>query len=392
MARARKAKATQSKLMTLLYGQQGTGKSTLAMQLAYFKNPDGSPFKILYLDAEGGSIDDYLQELEDNGVNLDNIYIVYTQSLGETIYYINKVRDKEDFYELDEDGNETDEIILDGDGNPFRADAIIVDGTTILHMSAQQGLINFSQKRNAVKADKAGLIGDERLVKIEGAGLEVKDWGTINYKGQGFVLDLLATGVHCVITAREDDEKVSQKNDEGKIISVATGKKIPKGFKDMGYNCKTEIRLFRENDDDETVFAKVIKDRTKIHRNGEIVEDPTLLDWQAVIDKTSKNKSFVLGNTLSDSVDVEQKIYEKDTINKVNSSLNNKPSNSQNTSSERTADIVRREIMTLLKTVPVPKKKSIRTDLEAQNLPSNFKSVTNVKVLEECLAFIKNNL
>ena len=60
-------------------------------------------------------------------------------------------------------------------------------------MSAQQGLINFSQKRNAVKADKAGLIGDERLVKIEGASLEVKDWGTINYKGQGFVLDLLAT-------------------------------------------------------------------------------------------------------------------------------------------------------------------------------------------------------
>lgn len=68
----------------ILYGEQFTGKSTMAMQLAYFKRPDGKPFRVLYLDPETGSIDDYLGELESNGVNLENIYIVYTQSLAET--------------------------------------------------------------------------------------------------------------------------------------------------------------------------------------------------------------------------------------------------------------------------------------------------------------------
>jgi len=77
MAKARKASVTQSKLGMILYGEQFTGKSTMAMQLAYFKRPDGKPFRVLYLDPETGSIDDYLGDLEANGVNLENIYIVY---------------------------------------------------------------------------------------------------------------------------------------------------------------------------------------------------------------------------------------------------------------------------------------------------------------------------
>ena len=43
MARARKATQTQSKLQMILFGEEGTGKSTLALQLAYFKRPDGKP-------------------------------------------------------------------------------------------------------------------------------------------------------------------------------------------------------------------------------------------------------------------------------------------------------------------------------------------------------------
>ena len=77
MAKARKASKTQAKLMMILYGAPFTGKSTLAMQLAYFKRKDGKPFRVLYLDPESGSIDNYLGELESNGVNLDNIYIVF---------------------------------------------------------------------------------------------------------------------------------------------------------------------------------------------------------------------------------------------------------------------------------------------------------------------------
>ena len=45
-------------------------------------------------------------ELEANGVDLNNIYIVYTQSLGEVRQYIAKVKNGEDFYELDDDGED----------------------------------------------------------------------------------------------------------------------------------------------------------------------------------------------------------------------------------------------------------------------------------------------
>ena len=107
MARARIATQTQSKLGMILFGEEGTGKSTLALQLAYFKRPDGKPFRVLYIDNENGSIDDFLGNLEADGIDVGNIYIVYTQSLGETRAYINKVKNKEDFYELDENGNET---------------------------------------------------------------------------------------------------------------------------------------------------------------------------------------------------------------------------------------------------------------------------------------------
>ena len=138
MARARIANQTQSKLAMILFGEEGTGKSTLALQLAYFKRPDGEPFRVLYIDNENGSIDDFIGNLEDDGIDTRNIYIVYTQSLGETRTYINKVKNKEDFYELDENGNETENVVVDADGKPFRADAIVVDGTTILNLTTKQ--------------------------------------------------------------------------------------------------------------------------------------------------------------------------------------------------------------------------------------------------------------
>lgn len=82
MAMIRKASAVRKKLHMLIYGEQGTGKSRTAMQLCYLKNADGKPFRVLYLDTENGSIDNYTEELEANGVNPDNLLIVYTQSLA----------------------------------------------------------------------------------------------------------------------------------------------------------------------------------------------------------------------------------------------------------------------------------------------------------------------
>lgn len=378
MAKARIASKIQSKLGTLIFGEQFTGKSTLASQLAYFKRPDGKPFRVLYLDPESGSIDDYLDILENNGVNIGNIYIVYTQSLGEVRQYISKVKNNEDFYALDEDGNEIDdEIVLDADGQPFRADAIVVDGASILNLTTKQGLVEFSKKRNAVKAKKDNLIGDEKVVKIEGAGLELKDYQTINFKGQDLILDLMASGVHYVVTARETDEKMSVKGDDGKITSVATGRKIPEGFKGMEYNCKTELRTF--TNEDGIVCLEVLKDRTGVHTKGEIIEDPTFLDWQSVIDKTAKNKEYVIKNDLTKSVEVEQNIYKREILGAVGEPVETEEDIKEDVSA---LDDIKAKIAEIQKSLSPVDKNKAKAKLTEKGLPVAIKSVTNIDVLK----------
>lgn len=383
MAKARRASVTQSKLGFIFYGDPFTGKSTMAMQLAYFKRPDGKPFRVLYLDPETGSIDDYLGELEENGVNLDNIYIVYTQALGEVRQYISKVKNHEDFYELDEEGNETDTVVLDADGNPFRADAIVVDGTTILNLTTKQGFVEFSKKRNKVKADRDGLIGDARLVKIEGAGIELKDYQTINFKGQDLVLDLMASGVHYAITARETDEKETIKQPDGSTMSVVTGKKIPDGFKGMTYNVKTEVRMFRNEEG--IVCAHVKKDRTHVHEDNIVIEDPTLLDWQSVIDKTANKKEFVVKNDLTKAVSVEQDIYTKEILGKVGEPAT-EVENKEDTTNE--LDDMKKEIRDKIGALDPVKKKEMKDKFAAEGLPTAFKNVTDVEILKKALELL----
>ena len=386
MAKARKASVTQSKLGMILYGEQFTGKSTMAMQLAYFKRPDGKPFRVLYLDPETGSIDDYLGELEANGVDLENIYIVYTQSLGEVREYIAKVKNGEDLYVLDEEtGDETDEVLLDADGEPFRADAIVVDGTSILNLTTKQGLIEFSKKRNKVKADKDGLVGDARLVKIEGAGMELKDYQTINFKGQDLILDLMASGVHYIVTARETDEKETIKQADGSTMSVTTGRKIPDGFKGMTYNVKTEVRMFRNEDG--VVCAHVKKDRTHTHEDNIIIEDPTLVDWQAVIDKTADKKAFVVKNDLTKAVDVEQNIYSKEILGKVGEPVNEE--SAEENSSDVDIETMKKEIIAKRNALPPMEKKAMKEKLEAEGLPTAYKNVTDAAVLQKVLCMFK---
>lgn len=385
MARARIASQTQSKLGMILFGEEGTGKSSLALQLAYFKRPDGKPFRVLYIDNENGSIDDFIDNLSADGIDVGNIYIVYTQSLGETRDYIKKVKNREDFYEIDENGNETENVVLDADGQPFRADAIVVDGTTILNLTTKQALVEFSKKRNAVKAKKKELTGIEKTVTIEGAGLELKDYQTVNFKGQDLILDLMSCGVHYIITARETDEKVSVKGDDGQITSVCTGKKIPDGFKQMNYNVKTVVRMYINEDGN--FCSYISKDRTGVH-DKETVEDLSLVDWQVVIDRTKDKKEFSVNNDLTKAVDVEQDIYSREVEGKLG-----EPVNSTNDTDESTNQIEETiekicEIMKSLNPVGKTKAKEALTSAELPIKPTEIKKITDIDVLNHIIEII----
>ena len=390
MARGRTASKIQKKLNFLCFGEPFTGKSTFASQFAYMHNEDGSPMKVLYIDAESGSIDNYLDEMESNGVDLANIYILYTQSLGEVLDYIDKVKNNEDFYEIGEDGEELDTIVTDAEGNPFRADSIVIDGVSVLYTAAQQGLLEFSKKRARVRADDNGLVGDQKIVAIEGSSLEMKDWGALRYKGANLCLALLGTGVHSLITCREADEKETVKGANGQFTSVPTGKKIPEGFKDLDYNTHTVIRFYRDEDD--TVIADVIKDRSGVHPK-EKVSDPTLLDWQVVIDGNKGKSKFVLNNNLDTAVATEQEIYSAEVMSNAAKSMSKsemekaKMSVQEDTSTDNATELQNSIKVAIAKLSPV-QKKEMQTKLKDSGLPIAFNKVTDVNILKQILDIV----
>lgn len=384
MAKARKATQAKTKLNMIIYGDTFTGKTTLASQLAYFKRDNGKPFRLLYIDAETGGLDSYLGDMESAGINLENIYIVYTQSLTEVRQYIARVKNNEDFYELDDDGEETNQIVLDADGEPFRADAIVVDGATILNMTTQSGLIEFSKKRNKVKAEKAGLVGDEKLVKIEGSGLEIKDWSTIKFKGQDLILDLMSSGVHCITTCRETEEKHSVTTPDGQITSVSTGKHIPDGFKDIMYNTNTVLRTFFDKETGQ-ICAEIVKDRTGVHTQGEVIEDPSLLDWQVALDKNKDKKDWVLKNDLTKAVEVEQELYAKEVLGSVGVPVEEINNTDTTSGSVSDLEMLRKQVIEKRNALSPVDKKEMKSKLEQAGLPTTFKTINDVETLSKIL-------
>ena len=374
--KTRAASKIQTKLVTLLYGATFSGKTTLGLQLADFKRNDGNPFRVAVIDAEGGGVDDAVEELQDRGVDTRNIHIFYTQSLQELSTILDKIKNHDTFYEYDEDGDETDEPMLDADGEEFFPDAIFIDGTSIFKLTSEQGLLELSKKRNTIKADKDGLVGAERFVKIQGADLEFKDYKKLNYSGQNLVLDLMAIGINVVLTAREKDETVQRMDKNGQQVSVSTGRKVYDSFKGLDYNVKTILHMYQDGETGQ-ICAEVIKDRTKVHKAGDIIEDPTLLDWQTVIDKNVNKKEFVLKNDLDKAVETEQMMYEKEAMELHNSLKSTTTSSTETTTANESSvniENIKKEIITKRNALSPVDKKAMKEKLEKAGLQLHIKT------------------
>lgn len=376
MAIARSGSAIKPKLNMLFYGEPGVGKSTMALQLAHFKREDGTPFRVLVLDAESGGCEECLAELEENGIDLKNIYIVYSQSQKEIKEYIAKVRDHEPFYELDSEGNELDETVKDAYGEDFYPDALVLDGTSVLKLVSSQSLLDLSRKRNKIKAEKSGATAEEKFVAVSNANLELKDYSQLNYSGQDLVLSLMACGAHVILTAREKDETISIKGDDGKTTSVSTGKKVYDSFKGMDYNTKTLVRLYR--DDLGQVCAEVVKDRTRVYSAGEVIENPSLLAWESVIQKGKGKADFTLRNDLDKAIDTDQAIFEKQMMGS-NAESEEKPMVTGS------VDSLRATIKSTVAKLDNDGKQAMKKKLTEANLPTNFAKVTDANVLQQIL-------
>ena len=378
MATGRGGNKIKTRLGFLLYGDSGTWKSSFCLESLKLKNEDGRPFRVLFIDPENGGVDTYLDKYEEAGIDLRNIYIVYTQSLTEVEEFIKKAKDGEDFYEFDEDGNETDEVYLDADGKPFRPDMIVVDGATLLYVAKQQSIVEFSKKRATVRANKNEITGMAKEVAIEGASLEVKDYNTLKFDGQNLILNLLASGKHFAVTAREKDEKESYKDKNGEIKMMATGRKIPDGFKDVAYNCKTVIRMFK---DDDGIIKGLVdqKDRTLVHQQNEIIIEPSILDWQEAIDKNKGKKDFTVANNMGSAIEKELKAVEKDNA-KFDDELNaEKESDTELTTADDYKEAIKETISKLSQT----EKSKKQTEIANVGLPKAYQKLTDIEDLKK---------
>lgn len=309
MAQARRGGQIQSKLGFLIYGNKGTWKSSLAAELGDMLNEKGDKMKVLYIDTENGSIDDLLNQKAAEGIDVSNIYVVYTTSFEEVADFIKQAKSANaktpivNRY-IDDSGKVVNEPLANEDGSYFIPDAIVVDSLSVLYDSQVQAITQFSQKRAGVRANRNGLVGAEKAVAIEGAGMEIKDYQTLDFRGKELVLDLMASGKHFVVTAREKAVKQSVKGENGQIQMVDTGEVVPQGFKQVDYNVKTVLHT--KVDEDGTVIAIVEdKDRTRVKSQGEIIQNPTLLDWQGVVTNNVDKKEFLVKNSLQEGIEKE---------------------------------------------------------------------------------------
>ena len=384
----RKASEVRAKLRMVVYGEQFSGKSTYAEFIAGLKRPDGTNFRVFYIDTETGSIDNYTSKLANDGIDLENIIVASTQSLAEVQDVIRTITDNDDFE--DDDGN----VIMDGYGKPFRADAIVIDSATILTLTSKQGFVEFSKKRAKVKADAAGLVGDARAVKVEGAGMELKDYGTLNFKGQSLILDLNASGVNYIIICREKDEKrtkVVRENGQDKVVSEPTGRKLPDGFSGQEYNVDTVIHLYRSNDDYKTVHAYFEKDRSGVHEAGDDIEDPTIFEYQELLDATAKNKNIVVKNGLNDAVKTEVKLNMRD-MGLYDSDIDKSPAENTSESKEPSLDDIKAKLNDLIASASPVKKSAAQKAVKAAGLSTAFRSMTDIEELKKVAAIMEKEL
>jgi hypothetical protein len=299
-------------------------------------------------------------------------------------FYVSKIAKGEDLYYLDDDGEETDDLITDAYGEKFVPDAVVVDGTSVLKLTNTQSLLQLSQKRNKIKAKNNGGTAEEIYVATQNAGLELKDYNQLNYAGQRLVLSLMALPVHVVLTAREKDEKVSSKDANGQFTSTPTGRKLPDSFAGIDYNIKTQIRMFR-NEDEEVCYS-IEKDRTHTFEKGSVVVNPSLTAFEDTLNKGAGRKSFAIRNDLDDAIQKDRQIFEKEVLGDVIE--DNTPTTTDSVDAESVISAIN-DIMRNLSQAERDKKKAALTSASLPATPANIKKIADISTLNKILEIVK---
>ena len=398
MAQMRRGgQGVQSKLGFLIYGDMGTWKSTLAAELIKMVNEKGEPMKVVYIDTENGSIDDLLNAWEEEGIDTSNIAIFNTVSIEEVRNLIKQVTNANAKNPIineyvDDSGKLVKEELLNEDGTAFIPDAVVIDSMSVLHDVVIQSTMQTSEKRAAVRAQNNGLVGAAKAVAVETAAIEVKDYQKIDARGKEIILDLMASGKHFVVTSREKKVTKSEKIN-GQIQMIDTGEVVAKGFKEMGYNVKTVLHTFINEDG--VVCAQIVnKDRTRVHEQNEVIENPTLLDWQKVINKNVNRQEFVIKNTMQEAIERDKELQVKELIKSVGEE------HLDASDFDANLDTLRTDIKDMIVKLRENKDKTVMTKLSKlysdngikEKNPDNYKDVESLqKVKDMIINWAKEN-
>lgn len=379
MAKAKRGSTVKKGLKFFNFGEAGTWKSTFALDFMKMKGENGKPLRVLYIDCEAGSVDNYLESLEDQGVNLDNLLLVYTTSYSEVEEWAQKAMQEETLYIEDDEGNL--EEVFDADGNPFVADVIVVDGITVISDNVKFAAINVSEKRAKLKAKSQDKTATEQFVAESTAGLEFKDHDKIKMKGKNLLRSLITgTDKYVVVTSREKTKK-QMVDVDGKMQLVEVGK-VPDTWDGVEYEFFTVLRHFE--DDMGQIKAQVMrKDRTQVYAQNVVIDDPSPLLWQEVINKNKGKKSNVVGNSMSDSIKKDEDLLSESMTNKK------EKVQEEEVLSEVTVDSLRDEIGKLISALTPLKKKSLGAKVKASGLDIDFNQIEDVSDLEKFLKLVK---
>lgn len=403
MARGRKGNQAKNGIKIAVLGKQGKRKSNFIADFAKMKREDGKPFRVLYIDCETGSIDGFaLDRLLDEGVDTENIYIIYANSYGEVEDICKRAIKNAPFYEyeeqIDEFNGETtwvesigeeDKLILDADGEQFKADAIVIDGITVIADDIQDSAISLSEKRASLRADQNNKTSEEKEVAIGTAGLEFKDHNKIKSKGKTLVRNLINKTDKCIgITLRAKDEKVMQKNSKGDMQLTATGKEVPESWGFILFEVYTVVHMYEDKEGE--IFAQIEdKDRTGLFAPNEILPETSVSLWQTVIDR-NKNRVANVGMKAEDytkSLEKNEEDYKK-----IVGIEDEKKPTATNTNNKLNLDNVEdllKECIQLKESLSAPKKRAMKPMLEKHGLPikwDNNTSIEDLKKIHEILS------
>lgn len=317
----RSGSTVKKNLKFFVYGNSGTWKSTFGMNFARMVSEEDKPLKVLYIDTEGGSIDNYLEDLEDDGIDTENILIAYTAVYDEVVEILETAKNEEPFYVEDEETGEEVEK-LDADGNMFVADAIVIDSATILQDTIKYSMIGTSEKRarlRAMKNDKA--TASEVSVAVDTAGMEFKDYDKLNHKGKKLLRDLVTTtDKYICVISREKDRKeqikdVSGGNTSFKSIKVGV---MPDCFKGAEYEFYTVLHMIEEESTGQVQAVVERKDRTKMFKRNEVIDNPSIELWQPIIDGNKDKKETVITESFDSAIEKQETAMESKRIENTN--------------------------------------------------------------------------